>query len=116
VPGFADAVRKYILHVLGITFQHTNKSTLGSALSLDNKALDNLVCVCVALLVCVWLCLCVCVCVSVTHIPHYVCVCVPTQIKERVKSHGWVVQKELVTLPKNELNSPVVVKRTQVCV
>jgi hypothetical protein len=37
-----------------------------------------------------------------------------TQIKENVKSHGWNVQKDQITLPKNEMNSPVVVKRTQV--
>jgi hypothetical protein len=36
------------------------------------------------------------------------------QIKEHVSASGWQVSGDLVTLPKNELNSPVVVKRTQV--
>eukprot|EP00983_Pelagomonas_calceolata_P051451 1142410-Pelagomonas_calceolata.AAC.1 len=36
------------------------------------------------------------------------------QIQERTKSHGWNVEKDLITLPRNELNSPVVIKRTQV--
>mmetsp|Transcript_27025 Transcript_27025/g.73049 ORF Transcript_27025/g.73049 Transcript_27025/m.73049 type:complete len:214 (-) Transcript_27025:468-1109(-) len=76
VPGFADAVRKYVLHVIGITFQRTSKAVLADALNLDSKAMDAL-------------------------------------IQERTKSHGWNVEKDLITLPRNELNSPVVIKRTQ---
>eukprot|EP00967_Tisochrysis_lutea_P002888 scaffold3479_cov21-Tisochrysis_lutea.AAC.1 len=42
VPGFADAVRKYVLHVIGITFQRTSKAVLADALNLDSKAMDAL--------------------------------------------------------------------------
>ncbi len=34
------------------------------------------------------------------------------QVAERVKTAGWQVSGDIVTLPKNEQNSPVVVKRT----
>ncbi len=43
VPGFEVAVRKYILHVFGITYQRVNKKVLGEALQLQGAALDTLV-------------------------------------------------------------------------
>uniref|UniRef100_A0A7S0X0D0 Eukaryotic translation initiation factor 3 subunit K n=1 Tax=Chlamydomonas leiostraca TaxID=1034604 RepID=A0A7S0X0D0_9CHLO len=77
VPGFADAARTYITHILGITYQRVTKAVLGSALQLQGGELDAF-------------------------------------IQGKVKSSGWAVSGDIVTLPKNESNSPpVVVKRTQ---
>lgn len=48
--------------------------------------------------------------------PHDLSRCCSVQVQEKVKSAGWSVSGETITLPKNESNSPpVVVKRTQVC-
>jgi hypothetical protein len=52
---------------------------------------------------------------AVVHCVTSSCVHVPAaQIEEHVSFSGWQVSGDLVTLPKNELNAPVVVKRTQV--
>ena len=36
------------------------------------------------------------------------------QVDSMVKQRGWSVQQDLIVLPRNEMNSPVVVKRAQV--
>ena len=43
VPGFHDAMRANILHLLGITFQRIHKTVLGSYLQLEGVELDKLV-------------------------------------------------------------------------
>jgi hypothetical protein len=43
VPGFEAAVRRYVLHVLGISYQRVTKRVLGDALQLQGGELDNLV-------------------------------------------------------------------------
>lgn len=43
VPGFSDAARAYIIHILGITYQRVSKAVLGAALQLQGAELDKLV-------------------------------------------------------------------------
>lgn len=43
VTGFETAVRKYILHVFGITYRKVHKKVLGAALQLEGAALEALV-------------------------------------------------------------------------
>lgn len=43
VPGFYEAVRSFVLHVVTITFAKISKKTLGEYLKLEGAALDKLV-------------------------------------------------------------------------
>ncbi|KAL6748508.1 eukaryotic translation initiation factor 3k [Haematococcus lacustris] len=76
VPGFEAAVRRYILHVLGLSFQRVSRRVLGEALQLQGAELDSL-------------------------------------ISSQVASAGWQAAGDIVTLPRNDSNSQVVVKRAQ---
>ncbi|KAJ9517695.1 hypothetical protein QJQ45_003983 [Haematococcus lacustris] len=76
VPGFESAVRRYILHVLGLSFQRVSRRVLGEALQLQGAELDSL-------------------------------------ISSQVASAGWQAAGDIVTLPRNDSNSQVVVKRAQ---
>lgn len=43
MPGFHDAVREYVVHIMGITYQRVGKAALGEALQLQGAELDGLV-------------------------------------------------------------------------
>ncbi|KAJ9518387.1 hypothetical protein QJQ45_010286 [Haematococcus lacustris] len=93
VPGFESAVRRYILHVLGLSFQRVSRRVLGEALQLQGAELDSLV--------------------SGQLCSEPCAVSQLAQISSQVASAGWQAAGDIVTLPRNDSNSQVVVKRAQ---
>ncbi|KAJ9517694.1 hypothetical protein QJQ45_003982 [Haematococcus lacustris] len=93
VPGFEAAVRRYILHVLGLSFQRVSRRVLGEALQLQGAELDSLV--------------------SGQLCSEPSAVSQLAQISSQVASAGWQAAGDIVTLPRNDSNSQVVVKRAQ---